>query len=122
MVQKRLLALLSIFLTINFSGCSFLEPEIITVTNVIKPEIPIVEHPKKISVNDVHFYVVTAENIEDFKLKFLKKENDLVFVALSIKDYENLSLNLADIIRYIKQQKNIILYYEDSIISIKDDK
>jgi hypothetical protein len=34
-----------------------------------------------------------------------------VFVAIMMKDYENLSLNLADLRRYIEQQQSIIAYY-----------
>ena len=40
---------------------------------------------------------------------------DLAFVALSMKDYENLALNIADIKRYLEQQKEIILYYEKAV-------
>jgi hypothetical protein len=34
------------------------------------------------------------------------------FVALSIKDYENLRINLSDVLRYIQQQQAVIKYYE----------
>jgi hypothetical protein len=40
---------------------------------------------------------------------------ELAFVALSMKDYENLALNIADIKRYIAQQNEIILYYEKAV-------
>ena len=32
-----------------------------------------------------------------------------------MKDYENLSLNFAELRRYIEQQKQIIVYYEEAI-------
>tara|TARA_Y100001937_G_scaffold123319_1_gene185968 strand:+ start:541 stop:657 length:117 start_codon:yes stop_codon:yes gene_type:complete len=32
-----------------------------------------------------------------------------------MKDYENLALNIADIKRYLGQQKEIILYYEKAV-------
>jgi hypothetical protein len=32
-----------------------------------------------------------------------------------MRDYENLALNLADLRRYIEQQKEIIVYYEKAI-------
>jgi hypothetical protein len=35
-------------------------------------------------------------------------------VAFSVKDYENLSLNIAELRRYIGQQKEIIIYYENA--------
>ena len=63
-------------------------------------------------MNGIHFYVVTEENLEDFKQRFLKKNSDLVFIAMSVRDYENLAFNVQDVKRYIKQQKEIIIYYE----------
>jgi len=36
-----------------------------------------------------------------------------VYVALSVKDYENIGLNFAELKRYIEQQKQIIIYYEE---------
>jgi len=32
-----------------------------------------------------------------------------------MKDYENLALNVSELRRYINQQKNIIVYYEDAV-------
>jgi len=40
---------------------------------------------------------------------------ELVFVALSMKDYENLALNIAEIKRYLEQQSEIIVYYEKAV-------
>ena len=68
----------------------------------------------------MQFYAVTEENFEEFKEKF-EKENGgrLVYFALSVPDYENLSLNIGELKRYIEQQKTIIIYYEQSITGIK---
>jgi len=62
----------------------------------------------------MQFYVVTEDNYEEFSSKFIKKNGELVYIAISIKDYENLSLNMAELFRYIKQQKEVIVYYEDA--------
>ena len=35
--------------------------------------------------------------------------------AISVKDYENLAKNFAELRRYIEQQKQIILYYEEAV-------
>jgi hypothetical protein len=40
---------------------------------------------------------------------------ELAFVALSMKDYENLALNIAEIKRYLQQQSEIIVYYEKAV-------
>lgn len=97
----------------------------ITVTEVIKPTISTVERPKQLSFSDVRFYVVTEETLDDFKLRFMDDHDAFVFYAISVKGYESLSLNMAELKRYILQQKDIILYYEESVApekEIKDEK
>ena len=67
------------------------------------------------SMNDIYFYVVTEENFEEFKEKFVKENGDLVGYVLSVRDYETLALNMAEIKRYIQQQKELIIYYEKAV-------
>ena len=67
------------------------------------------------NLNDVKIYVVTKENIDQFEQDFAKKNGSLVYIAISIKDYENLSLNFAELRRYIEQQQQIIVYYEEAV-------
>tara|TARA_Y100001938_G_C8098518_1_gene439876 strand:- start:5927 stop:6157 length:231 start_codon:yes stop_codon:yes gene_type:complete len=66
-------------------------------------------------LNDIHFYVVTEQNFEEFKNKFIKENGDLVGYVLSVRDYETLALNMAEIKRYLQQQKEIIIYYEKAV-------
>ena len=91
------------------------EPKVITVTNTVKTVVPIVAHPKKVQLNDVKIYVVSKINYDTFVKEFETKNGADSYVALSIKDYENLSLNFAEIKRYILQQKQIIVYYEKAV-------
>ena len=67
----------------------------------------------------IQFYDVTEKNFEEFKQKVEKENADLVYFALSVPDYENLSLNIGELKRYIEQQKTIIIYYEQSITGVK---
>jgi hypothetical protein len=98
-------------------GCSLLtpEPKVITVTNTVKTTVPIVAHPKGAQISNVKIYVVTAKNYDEFVAKFTAKNGDLAYIAISVKDYENLSLNFAELKRYIEQQKQIIVYYEEAV-------
>ena len=68
----------------------------------------------------LQFYAVTEANFEEFKAKF-EKENggSLVYFAMSVPDYENLSMNMGELKRYIEQQKTIIICYEQSITGVK---
>lgn len=108
-----------IFLT----GCSSLrpEPEIKTVTKIEKIQIPTVARPKPTQLNDVRVYVVNKDNYEQFVKEFKEENGDLAYVALSMKDYENLALNIADLRRFILQQTDIIVYYEDAVTDKKEE-
>jgi len=99
------------------TGCSLLrpEPQIVTVTNTVKTTVPIVAHPKKVQLNDVKIYVVSKENYEEFVKEYEAKNGADAYIAISVKDYENLSLNFAELRRYIEQQKQIIVYYENAV-------
>ena len=99
------------------TGCSSLRlpAEIKTVTKIEKVTIPTVARPKPVQLNDVRVYVVNEEIYEEFVKEFTEENGELAFVALSMKDYENLALNIAELRRYINQQKNIIVYYEDAV-------
>ena len=107
-----LLAVALIFL----SGCSRKpEVEIKTVTQVQKVTVPIVARPKPISLVDTQVYVVNQGNLEEFIAEFKEQNGELAFVALSIDTYENLALNVAELRRYINQQNEISIYYEEAM-------
>ena len=80
-----------------------------------KVQIPTVAQPKPLQLSDTRVFVVTQDNYDEFVKEFTETYGDLAFVALSMKDYENLALNIADIKRYLEQQKEIILYYEKAV-------
>jgi|TARA_B110000263_G_C15043679_1_gene389720 hypothetical protein len=109
------LSLLPLLLLISLSSCSLLPKEVAVQTKFVERQIPIQGHPQGVSLYPVTFYAVTSENFEEFKVKFEKEYGDFVFFAMSVPDYENLSLNMAELKRYIDQQKTIIVYYEKSI-------
>ena len=101
-------------------GCSRKpEPKVVTVTKVVKQEVPIVARPKQVLLNDVKIYVVSKVNYKEFVEEYTKKNGADSYIAISIKDYENLALNFAELRRYIEQQKQIIVYYEDAVSTSK---
>ena len=107
-----------LLLTLLLSSCGYIrkpEKEIIVKTVEVQKIIPIQPQPKPIDMIDVKFYVVTEENYEEFKEKFMKTNNDYVFYAVSVHDYENLAFNMAELYRYIRQQKEIMIYYEKAV-------
>ena len=80
-----------------------------------KTTVPVVARPKPLQLNDTRVFVVTKDNYEEFQKEFTAIYGDFAFVALSMKDYENLAINIADLRRYIEQQTEIIVYYEEAV-------
>jgi len=102
---------------VALSGCSILQgPErIVTQIQTVERMVPIQPRPEGLELFETQFYAVTSENYEEFAERFEKENGDLVYFAISVPGYENLSLSLADIKRYIEQQKAIIVYYEEQL-------
>ena len=97
------------------------EPKVIVETKFIKTNIPLQPRPKPLKMNNLEWYVVTEDNVDTFFEELKKEQNGvIVFFAITPKDYENLSINVSDIRRYIIQQKEIIEYYEESITDVPD--
>ena len=108
---------LSLLLLLS-SGCSLLprEKEIIVQTVEVEKQIPLQLQPKPLQFNDSYWHVVTEANFDEFIEKFKKEHGEAwVFYAVSVRSYESMALNLAELKRYIEQQKQIIIYYEEAI-------
>ena len=112
MILRNSLVILSLLL---LSSCSTPEGKVVTVTQVIKPKIAVVDRPKPLSMTNLDWYVVTEKNYVEFIERFTKENGDYVFYVISVRDFQRLALNMADIKRYLEQQKEIILYYEKSV-------
>ena len=118
MVLKNYLKALSLLLLcLAISSCSswpkLKQIEIKTVQ--VERIIPTQNRPRPINMNNIKFYVVTSENFEEFKKRYEKDNGTFLFYALSVRDYETLAINMAEIKRYIEQQKQIIIYYEKAV-------
>ena len=99
------------------NGCSswreVLPVEVKTVE--VERKIPTQNRPRPVKLDDVYFYVVSADNFDNFKKRFEKENGDLVFYALSVRDYETIAYNMAELKRFIDQQQQIIVYYEEAV-------
>ena len=112
-----------LLLSLALSSCSswpqLKQIEVKTVE--IERNVPIQNRPRQLDLSSIKWYVVTEENFEEFKKRFTAENGGFLFYAISIRDYETLTLNMADIKRYIEQQKNIIVYYEDAVKPIEKE-
>ena len=107
-----------LLLSLVISSCSTWNPlKTIEVKTVeVERNVPLQNRPRQLNLNDIHWYVVTEENFAEFKKKFQEENGDpLVAYVISVKDYETLAIDMAEIKRYIDQQKQIIIYYEKAL-------
>ena len=111
--QLKWLAL--VLIASSMVACGTIDPQVVVKTEYVEKKIPLQPHPKGVTMHPVYFYAVNEENLEEFLSRFEGENGDIVFFAISVPHYENLSLNMADLKRYIGQQKSLIVYYEDSI-------
>lgn len=127
MPQRTYLTRLSLLLasTLLISGCSLIrspEETVVVQSQVVEKRISLQAAPKPVSLDEPKFYIVTADNFDEFIEKYKNETGDpWVFYAMSVRSYETLALNLGELRRYLEQQKSIIVYYEDSITGKKPE-
>lgn len=113
----KILVVTAMFLFLT--GCSLFSPtpppEIKTVTKIEKTTVPIVSRPKPVQLVDTRVRVVTKDNLDEFLKDFTNQYGEVALVVLSMKDYENLAVNISEIRRYINQQTQVIIYYEEAV-------
>lgn len=114
MQLEKYLMILSLTL---LTGCSLFQPEekIVVKKEYVTRNIPIQERPKPPVLSDVEFHVITKKNLDEFLSKNEEEFGNVVFFAISVPDYENLSLNIGELRRYLNQQQAIIVYYEKQV-------
>lgn len=95
------------------SSCSTTKEQVKRI--FVKPEISIADTPRPLNLHkDIKWDVVNYKNIQEY-LNEIQRGNLYVFYAISVRDYEKLALNIDELKRYIKQQKEIIAYYENAV-------
>ena len=125
MVLKNYLKVSSLLLLLLLlSSCSTWNrlTRIEVQTIEVERQIPIQNRPVRLELHNIKWFVVTEQNFEEFKEKYIKQNGEFLFFAISVRDYETLALNMADIKRYIKQQKQIIIYYEKALSPKEEEK
>lgn len=109
--MKYILVLIS---ALALSGCFGAKKVDIKAT----PVAPTVIHPQipdQLQMREVKWTVFNRNKIETLLADF--PDQEIVLFALSAKGYENLSLNMGEVIRYLKEQKGVIIYYREEFPS-----
>ena len=103
-------------LILLLSSCSWKpEKEIVTVEKVITPTIAVAQKTKPIKMLDVKVVVITEKNLPEVIKKVKAGMGEFVIYGLDPQSFKNLALNFEQIKRYIEQQKEVILYYEEAV-------
>jgi hypothetical protein len=105
---------LAILLIISMMGssCSLIPTKQIEVTskplerNIVQPVMP-----REIDLKTVKWLTVTPDNWEEQLAIIEKQEGELVFLALTIPDYEMMAFNMQELKRYITELKDVVVYY-----------
>lgn len=96
------------------SSCSLIpNREIEVITRPIERVIiqPIL--PREIDLKEPYWYVVSDINIEEFLERVEMDQGQVVFVAMSIPDYELMAYNMQELRRYINELKEVVVYYRN---------
>jgi len=67
--------------------------------------------PREIDLTTPQWIVVTPDNWEDQLARIEEQEGELVFLAMTVPDYEVMSLNMKELQRYITELKDVVVYY-----------
>ena len=67
--------------------------------------------PREIDLKQPAWFVVTPTNFEEFQARITDQEGELVFLAMSVPDYEVMAYNMQELKRYITELKEVVVYY-----------
>jgi hypothetical protein len=68
--------------------------------------------PREIDLKDPYWYVVSDKNIDEFLARVEKDQGQVVFLAMSVPDYELMAYNMQELKRYINELKEVVVYYK----------
>ena len=94
------------------SNCSLLPTkEIEVVAKPIERKIVHPIMPREIDLRQVQWLTITPENYEEQFAIIEAQEGELVFLAMTIPDYETMAYNMQELKRYITELKDVVVYY-----------
>ena len=67
--------------------------------------------PREIDLKEPMWFAVTEANIDKFIADIKEEHGDVVFLAMSIPDYEVMAYNMQELKRYITELKEVVVYY-----------
>ena len=103
-------------------SCSLLPTKEIQVTakpmdrTIVQPVMP-----REIDLKEVRWLTITPENYEEQFAVIEDQEGELVFLAMTVPDYEVMAYNMQELKRYITELKDVVVYYRKVTIDKKEE-
>ena len=114
-LKKYLMALskivVSLIVLMTAYSCSLIPKQVDVISKPLKRTIAQPVMPREINLNEPYWFVVSELNIDEFTERVKKEEGRIVFVAMSIPDYELMAYNMQELKRYINELKEVVVYY-----------
>ena len=76
--------------------------------------------PREIDLKDPYWYVVSDKNLDEFLERVEKDQGQVVFLAMSVSDYELMAYNMQELKRYINELKEVVVYYRTVTTNTED--
>ena len=67
--------------------------------------------PREIDLKEPKWFAVTDANLSTFLEDIKEQEGEVIFLAMSIPDYEVMAYNMQELKRYITEMKDVVVYY-----------
>ncbi len=102
-------------------SCSLLPTKQIEITakpmdrTIVQPVMP-----REIDLKEPMWIAVTPDNWEEQLALIEEQEGEILFLAMTIPDYEVMAYNMQEIKRYITELKDVVVYYRK--VTTKQDK
>ena len=101
------------------SSCSLIpSKKVEVITKPIERQIVQPILPREIDLKEPYWYVVSEKNIDQFIERVEKEHGQLVFLAMSVPDYELMAYNMQELKRYINELKEVVVYYRKVTTSV----
>ena len=129
-MKKHLTTLLLSLTLISLVGCGSIGgsreprqiPEVKVITEEVQTHIYHPPLPQEVKLEDIRWMVLTKDNIDEQIAEAEKLlGGEFVVFAMIPTDYENFAWNIQELRRFIRQQKEIILYYREATGAGKND-
>jgi|TARA_R100000426_G_scaffold86908_1_gene69540 hypothetical protein len=92
-------------------SCSLIPKQVDVISKPVERKIAQPILPRELQLKAPYWYVVSDKNMDSFLETVEREEGRVVFVAMSIPDYELMAYNMQELKRYIKELKEVVVYY-----------